>query len=795
MSMFTGYAYDAFRDARGEVRRRRSELAQAFEQYKKNNPYATYEDYQNFIDSQLDFGENYLRGGVASDNLLRRLANENAERQERDEQMTRMDEAMQKLKLADQFGDSSQRFLGSTDSLTGDQDAFLGALGISREDYDPAAFQDMYGTDPLSGLTEAKRSNVLQARMAEMQPQVDSYIGSLDGNVTVENIRSRFPNLIMPDADIQTLISNAEQNALLAADDIRMRYVDRFESYLDKFPDVDPQVALEAFNAMAGRQLQSETGRTEFTLEKIQPQLDAYTERKAREKETRTQAAKGKLATQIDSMFSNEAVQRAILEDKNDALQTLAMQLETRLTPQELQDAFGLEEGQSIPTDSPVLAEIYEQYFDVARDKLESLAEDRRQEIRDQIPGLTTAALDENKDKLVSSVQNATGNESLARAITATMSRDEFDTSSPAYRSALNAFRETYMRGRDLTGELSGDDVNELAQAFRQTMKDYQVPDMSGRVGLLQQSTEERNRVYRVEDPADTIEREIAETREMVEQDFKPVVDRIRMAIDSGNIDQASRLIQMFQMQQEDVGLRITKAAQDQYNAQPRWRLQRAPENFVAQISGSFAESISPYAQEVQRMAEEVTQALNSGAVVANDLVEFSNEEVAAMDQIPLNRQSGQIETAIGRNLDLVDRMLEIQSGGRIAEETFVDVRPATGRMGFYTPTRLQEKQVFPVNDGVNYLTVEQANNAQDKINQINAGNNRDVITYRLGVSKPETAFALLADLKNPDITWDEISQKYQLVGLDFTQSDISNRRSQLTTEELIDSTYRQKKN
>ena len=69
------------------------------------------------------------------------------------------------------------------------------------------------------------------------------------------------------------------------------------------------------------------------------------------------------------------------------------------------------------------------------------------------------------------------------------------------------------------------------------------------------------------------------------------------------------------------------------------------------------------------------------------------------------------------------------------------------------------------------------------------------MITYRLGVSKPETAFALLADLKNPDITWDEISEKYQLVGLDFTQSDISNRRSQFTTEELIDSTYRQKKN
>lgn len=787
MSMFTGYAYDAFRDARGEVRRRRSELAQAFEQYKKNNPYATYEDYQNFIDSQLDFGENYLRGGVASDNLLRRLANENAERQEKDEQMSRMDEAMQKLRLADQFGDSSQRFLGSTDSLTGDQDAFLGALGINREDYDPAAFQDMYGTDPLSGLTEAKRSNVLQARMAEMQPQVDRYLGSLGGKATVENVRARFPNLILPDEDVRILISNAEQNALLEQDAIMMDYEERFQNYLDKNPDVSPEVALNAYNAMVGRRLKSATGRTEFTLAEIQPQIEAYETRKAKEDEERARAAKGKLATQIDSMFSNPTIQSAVLENKDEALQTLAMQLEMRLTPQELQDAFGLDEGQSIPTDSPVLEEIYEQYFNQQRKGLETDAENARQEIRNQIPGLTTAALTENRQKLVSSLQDATGNESLAQAITATMGRDEFDTSSPAYRSALNAFQQTYFEGRDLSGELDGDAVNELARAFRQTMKDYQVPDMSGRVGLIQQSTEEANRVYRVERPTDTIEREVAETREMVEQDFKPVVDRIRMAIDSGNIDQASRLIQMFQMQQQDVALRVSRAAQDQYNAQPKWALQRAPEDFAAQISGSFAESISPYAQEVQRMAEEVTQALNSGSVVANDLVRYSNEEIAAMDQIPLNQQSERITQSIDRNLSLIDSVLDIQSGGEIAEERFIPIQMPGG---FVQPV-FEEMRAFTSRGDDRFLSVQQVNNAQDKKTQLIDPINRNNIVYRLGVSTPETAFALIADMKNPDISWDEISSKYQL-GQDLSQGDIANRRSQYTTEELLGSVVRQ---
>ena len=102
-----------------------------------------------------------------------------------------------------------------------------------------------------------------------------------------------------------------------------------------------------------------------------------------------------------------------------------------------------------------------------------------------------------------------------------------------------------------------------------------------------------------------------------------------------------------------------------------------------------------------------------------------------------------------------------------------------------------EEMRAFTGRGDDRFLSVQQVNNAQDKKTQLLDSNNRNNIVYRLGVSTPETAFALIADMKNPDISWDEISSKYQL-GQDLSQGDIANRRSQYTTEELLGSVVRQ---
>jgi hypothetical protein len=64
--------------------RQRMELAKAFEEFKKNNPYATTSDFQAWID-MASGSDNYLRGGLPGREVLGRLEQEGQERRRRDE--------------------------------------------------------------------------------------------------------------------------------------------------------------------------------------------------------------------------------------------------------------------------------------------------------------------------------------------------------------------------------------------------------------------------------------------------------------------------------------------------------------------------------------------------------------------------------------------------------------------------------------------------------------------------------------------------------------------------------------
>ena len=63
--IFAGFS-EGFREQGEKNYRRRLELAKAFEDFKRNNPYATFAEYQAFIDQRVGGGSgaNYLQGGV-----------------------------------------------------------------------------------------------------------------------------------------------------------------------------------------------------------------------------------------------------------------------------------------------------------------------------------------------------------------------------------------------------------------------------------------------------------------------------------------------------------------------------------------------------------------------------------------------------------------------------------------------------------------------------------------------------------------------------------------------------------
>jgi hypothetical protein len=83
MSVFAGFG-TAYNEQRDRNYRKRVEVAKAFEEFKRNNPYATVQDYQQYIDG-MSGGSNYLRGGMPSGQVLENLAADNAKRKELDD--------------------------------------------------------------------------------------------------------------------------------------------------------------------------------------------------------------------------------------------------------------------------------------------------------------------------------------------------------------------------------------------------------------------------------------------------------------------------------------------------------------------------------------------------------------------------------------------------------------------------------------------------------------------------------------------------------------------------------------
>lgn len=79
--MFSGAGYSkGILDWGEKTKNRRSELASLFAQFKKDNPYATANEYTNFLESQIGGDELYLRNAIPSKDILAKMEKENQRR-------------------------------------------------------------------------------------------------------------------------------------------------------------------------------------------------------------------------------------------------------------------------------------------------------------------------------------------------------------------------------------------------------------------------------------------------------------------------------------------------------------------------------------------------------------------------------------------------------------------------------------------------------------------------------------------------------------------------------------------
>ena len=139
-------SYSSFTEGQENLSRRRREIAQAFEQFKVNNPYANMDDFQYFIDSNVDLGmgSNYLRGGAPSRDILQKIANQNEQDRVRAEKKKILAVAIERGNFAGQLTGAADKFLLEYDGDTAKASAALKSMFGDSIDYGALGVGDDY---------------------------------------------------------------------------------------------------------------------------------------------------------------------------------------------------------------------------------------------------------------------------------------------------------------------------------------------------------------------------------------------------------------------------------------------------------------------------------------------------------------------------------------------------------------------------------------------------------------------------------------------------------------------------
>jgi len=169
-----------YNDRNDYNRNKRLEVMKLFEEFKRNNPYATMADFQSFRD-QVSGGRNYLAGGVGNDEALRRIVATNEAKRQQEARARQNQEDIQKLDFIKRLEPFIQNELLNMSQIS--------TVPGGRDEYDYAGaatnIKNMFGgtmpfdLDLTNILSEPNRAKAVQAKVLEMTPQAQAYINSL----------------------------------------------------------------------------------------------------------------------------------------------------------------------------------------------------------------------------------------------------------------------------------------------------------------------------------------------------------------------------------------------------------------------------------------------------------------------------------------------------------------------------------------------------------------------------------------------------------------------------------------
>lgn len=276
--------------------RSRRDLAAAFDQFKRNNPYATYQDYQSFMDMYAG-NNNYLRGGLPGDEVIQALAQQGAERKQRDLMAENLKEARSRAEL-----------MGSLEALV---DRSL--MGMSGDDYDKA-FNDFTqsfggpnafpGMNVRSMFSPDRRERLQSMEARKYLPDAVKLAASANGSIDPELIAKTYG--VNPDI------------ARRVAEDAKREYASQKQK---EFAEVGARTLkdMAASPELGDSFLKNyEPFLTPEQKTTFKTQLDAMREKIKKEEDDKKEAMRVEVRGKIeDGIASNPDVRAAILRSPN----------------------------------------------------------------------------------------------------------------------------------------------------------------------------------------------------------------------------------------------------------------------------------------------------------------------------------------------------------------------------------------------------------------------------------------------------------------------------------------------
>ena len=138
MSMFADAGYgQGILNFQNKSSKRRAEVAKLFEEYKRNNPYATADDYTHFIETLAGPSEYYLRGALPAGDILQRMEQDNLKKKAQDERMAFNELAAKNLAVGNQIREQAEKhILNYEDPIEFEEsmlESFIGADAPAEE--------------------------------------------------------------------------------------------------------------------------------------------------------------------------------------------------------------------------------------------------------------------------------------------------------------------------------------------------------------------------------------------------------------------------------------------------------------------------------------------------------------------------------------------------------------------------------------------------------------------------------------------------------------------------------------